>query len=619
MTDTTARNSLATPRRFELEDHADPEGTSRAAAAPGRRRARHRAAVLVVAMLAAWASGSSTSAFAADPPRENAGTADAAADSESAVSPASTLAKGLLATIPRGSGLAVRPLYGPLYERETRLPPDVGKQLYELVLNALTRSAPQRQVTVLPRSRLRKIYDTLDEFDQGDTAAMLRGARADIEIICQPLSFDAGITLSCSAVDLSVVEGEMITVAHAQAWFAIKRPVWHVDVAMADIAGRLVDGAPEAGAIDRARLTDASVGNASTDLGARIADLLEAEVLRLMAKRVGREGKAALAEAVLATAPDESGETPRYRLTGTLRREGESLRLDVRLKHDRKTLVMAGADIAVDSLPPGLVEGQAGTGGTTPVAGRMYEAVAEAVVSGRLDRASARRAAVNLARARVVSQALGLPPPPITEVRTETDAVVALGGLLDEGLPVDERFREVPPEGGSGEEERVAVRLAARVVSVGNFIRPAVSARLDRAVYKTKVPIRIEIQSEEKAYLGVFAWGADNRVIRLYPQAGSLLVIGAGETVFLPRRSDKIDFFSAPLPVPGNREDHEAFVIVATPNPLDYAPLAAQAVTNEGLTGTMKRAVDGSGFLAALAAQDPARMAVIWLPYSVHE
>ena len=611
MTDTTARNSLATPRRFELEDYADPEGTSRAAATPGRRRGRHRAAVLVVAMLAAWASGSSTSAFAVDPPRENAGTADAAADSESAVSPASTLAKGLLATIPPGSRLAVRPLY----ERETRLPPDVGKRLYELVLKAVRRSAPQRQVTVLTRERLRKVYVTLDNFGLGDTESMLRAAQTDIEVICEPFPFAAGVTLSCGAVDLN----STVNVAHAEARFAIERPVWRLDLAVTDIAGRLADGAPEAGAIDRARLTDASVGHGSTDLGAHVAGLLEAEVLRLMADRARREGNDARAKAVLATAPEE-GETPRYRLTGTLRPlDRERMRLEVRLAHEDRTLLAAGADIAVSSLPPRLVEGQAGAGGTTPVAGRMYEAVAEAVVSGRLDRDSARRAARNLARARVVSQALGLPPPPVTEVRTEADAVVALGGLLDAGLPVDERFREAHPEGGSGQEERVAVRLAARVVPVGSLIRPAVSARLDRAVYKAMDPIGIEIRSDEKAYLGVFAWGADNRVVRLYPQADSLLVIGAGETVFLPRRSDGIKFMSAPLPERGNREDHEAFVIVATPNPLDYAPLAAQLVTSEGLAGTMKRAVDGSGFLAALAGQDPARMAVIWLPYSVHE
>ena len=215
---------------------------------------------------------------------------------------------------------------------------------------------------------------------------MLRGAQADIEVICEPFPFAAGITLSCGAVDLNAT----VDVAHAEAQFAIERPVWRLDLAVTDIAGRLADGAPEAGAIDRVRLTDASVGHGSTDLGAHVAGLLEAEVLRLMADRARREGNAARAAAVLATALEASGETPRYRLTGTLRPlDGERMRLEVRLAHEDRTLLAAGADIAVSSLPPRLVEGQAGAGGTTPVAGRMYEAVAVAVVSGRLDRDSA--------------------------------------------------------------------------------------------------------------------------------------------------------------------------------------------------------------------------------------
>ena len=380
----------------------------------------------------------------------------------------------------------------------------------------MRRSAPQRQVTVLTRERLRKVYDTLDEFDLGDTASMLRAAQADIEVICEPFPFAAGVTLSCGAVDLD----STVHVAHAEAQFAIERPVWRLDLAVTDIAGRLAHRAPDAGAIGRVRLTDASVGHGSTDLGAHVAGLLEAEVLRLMADRARREGNAARAAAVLATAPEASGETPRYRLTGTLRSlGGERMRLEVRLAHEHRTLLAAGADIAVSSLPPRLVEGQAGAGGTTPVAGRMYEAVAVAVVSGRLDRDSARRAARNLARARVVSQALGLPPPPVTEVRTEADAVVALGGLLDAGLPVGERFSQVHLEDDSGREERVAVRLAARVVPLGSLIHPAVTARLDRAVYKAMDPIGIEIRSEEKAYLGVFAWGAGAARDRRNPTA----------------------------------------------------------------------------------------------------
>lgn len=246
----------------------------------------------------------------------------------------------------------------------------------------------------------------------------------------------------------------------------------------------------------------------------------------------------------------------------------------------------------------------------------MHEAVAEATVTERLDRASALRAARNLARARVVAQALGLPPPGVTVARTEANAVMAFAGFLDRGLPVDERFGDAWPEDDAGSEERLAVRLTARVVPVGGLVRPAVSARLDRNVYRAMEPMRIEIRSEEAAHLGVFAWGADNRVVRLYPRGRGRLGIGARETLVLPRPRDG-PILSAPLPAAGNREDHEAFVVVASARSIDFASLAPEAAGT--LSGTMQRAVDGSGFLAALAGEDPARMAVIWLPYQVHD
>ena len=609
MTETTAPDKHGTTRTVELVRARNLENAPRATAVPECRRSRRRTALLLAGMLATGTPGLSSPVFAADPTGQDSATAGGTSDPESSVSSAAALADGLLATMPSGSRLAVRPLH----EKETGLPPAAGDRLYESVLNAVVRSADGRQVNVLARTRLREIYDSLEEFDQGNVSSMLTAAQADIEIICRVFPFARGVTLSCGALDLRTA----VDVAHAEARFAIERPVAPLDLAVARIAGRVVDGAPQTGAIDRVTLTDASVGRSSTDLGVHVGALLEAETHRKMAERARREGNAARAAAVLATAPEGSGEIPRYRLTGALwPLDGERLRVHVRLQHAGRTLVATGADVAVASLPQALVAGPAIGSGTPPAAGRMYEAVAEAVVSGRLDRDSALRAARNLARARVVSQALGLPPPHVTEVTTEADAVLAFGGLLDAGLPVDERFREIRPEDDSAGEERVAVHLAARVVSLGNLIRPAVGARLDRTVYEALTPIKIEIRSEEKAYLGVFAWGADNRVVRLYPREDPVLSIGAGETVFLPRRGEG-RILSAPLPVPGNREDHEAFVVVAAPKPLDFAALAP--AVGETLSGTMKRAVDGSGFLAALAGQDPARMSVMWLPYSVHE
>ena len=610
MIDTTPHDAPAISRRAELSKSSGPENAPRAAPARARCRPRRRAAAVVLAILMAWIPGSSIPAFAAESTGQDPGTTGALPSSGSAVSAATTLAEGLLATIPPGSRLAVRPFY----ERETGLPPAEGERLYESVLKAMVRSSADRGITMLARTRLREIYDTLEQFDQGTVVSMLEAAKADIEVICRVFPFKAGVTLSCSATDVK----DVVTVAHADARFAMERPVAPLRLAVADIAGQVASGAPETGAIERVTLTDASVGRSSTELAAHVAGLLEVETRRLMAERARREGNDARAAAVLATAPGAGGEAPRYRLTGALwPLDDERLRVDVRLVEHGTTVVAAGADVAVSSLPAILVKGSTAGGSATRTAGRMYEAVAEAVVSARLDRASALRAARNLARARVVSQALGLPPPHVTEVTTEADAVMAFGGLLDAGLPVDERFLRIRPEDESGGEERVAVRLAARVVPLGDLVRPAIGARLDRAVYKAiEEPIRIEIRSEERAYLGVYAWGADNRVVRLYPRAGETLAIGADETLFLPRRSEG-RLLTAPLPEPGNREDHEAIVVVAAPQPLDFSTLAAGV--GETLSGTMKQAVDGSGFLAALARLDPARMSVTWLPYSVHE
>ena len=574
-----------------------------------------RLAFAAPAMLAALAVGSAAPALGAAPAVAQQDGAPARAEApkpEPVIPPAVRLAEGLLATIPSDSRLALRPLD----PRETGLPKAVGGRLYESILNAVLDASHRRRVTILARERLHEVYGSLEEFYQGDIKSMLQAAQADVEIICKASPVAEGVTLACGAVDLK----KAVTVAHAVARFPLERPAAPFELAVAEIARALTEGAPAVGSVERVMVMDTSTG-ARGDLGAYLGQRLEGEVIRRMAERERREGNEAMVAAVLQTATEEGGEVPGYRLAGDIwRLDDERIRLEVRLRlhvrHGGRSLVAAGADIAVASLPPVPVGGGVARKGTGGAAGRMYEATAEAVVSERLDRASAVRAARNLARARVVGQALGLPPPRVPEVTAEADAVATFAGYLDAGLPVDERFSDAVPEGDTGGEERVAVRITARVVPLGSVVRPAVSARLEHAVYKAMEPMRIEIRSEEAAHLGVFAWGADNRVVRLYPRGRGRLEIGADETLDLPRRGEG-RILSAPLPVPGNREDHEAFVVVAASKPIDFAALAAAAGAN--LSGTMDRSVEGSGFLAALAGQDPARMALIWLPYQVHE
>ena len=573
------------------------------------QRTRLRARTLAVALVLSMAG---TFSFAASPPTVAPGPAVPPPASD--IEPASTateakLADDLLKTISSGTGVALRPL-------DPVLPDAVRRQLYDAVLGALVERAAESGVTVFARERLGAVYESLAEFHQGTIEGLLKAARADVEIICDASPAAGGVTLSCAAIDLLNV----VNVAHAVARFTLESPAALLDIAIAEIAARLAEWAREAGPVDRVMLLENATG-ARSNLGLFLAGRLKGDLDRRMAERMQREENEVRAAAVLQTAPEERAQPFRWRVNGTIwRLDDERIRLEARLLHEGQSHAVAGADIALASLPPELAEGSARPSGPAGGTGRTWEAVAESVVSARLDRSAARRAARNLARARVVAQALGLPPPRVTEVRTEADAVAAFESFLDAGLPVDERFLRVAPEGAAGgAEERIAVRLLARVVPVGAApSRPVLRARLVRTVFRAMEPISLEIRSEEAVHLGVFAWGADNRVVRLYPRGVSRLSARAGELLVLPRRGeDRI--LSVPMPEPGNREDHEALVVVAvsaSAPPLDFTALAPEVGVS--LDETLKHAVDGSRFFAALAAQNPARMTLRWLPYQVH-
>ena len=511
-----------------------------------------------------------------------------------------TLAEKLIAGIPPGSRLAVRPL-----GRGTDgLSREVGRRFYEDLLGAFSDSL-RDGITLLPRERLMEVYRSLEEFYQGDDIeSLLHDARADVEVVCKSTATGTGVRLSCSAIRLEHVA----TLATGAALFELTREGMDYELAVDAVARGLTDGAPGSGRIVQTLFLDAKTGaqtNLSQDSGRRV----EALLTTALAEKVNREASQARAADALG---GTSATTPpaEYRLRGFLRSLDDSrIRLDARLEDaEGTTLVSAGADLAVATIPEMLRPGPS----TAAPPGRRYEAAAEAVVSDRLEAASARRATRNLARARVIAQAMALPAPDVTEVTDEVDAVRALGEYLEVGITVNERFHDAPVP----QADRIAVRLVAEVVPVGTAVRPPVTAKLGKTVYAEREPMSVELRSDAAAHVGVFSWAADNTVVRLYPNADRTdLMVGADDVVILPETGEGL-LMSSPMPPPSNREDHEAIVIVASPERMDFMALAPPV--GGSLDETMDRSIDGSDFLRNVASSQPGRLSVLVLPYLVH-
>lgn len=516
--------------------------------------------------------------------------------------PEFALAERLLEGIPSGAKVAVQPLD----QRYAGLEPAVGDPLYERILLALANAA-EDDVTLLARERLRAIYNSLEEFYQGDIKSLLRNAQAEIEIICKPASNATGIMLYCSAVRLANANAKIV--ATADAHFPISRHAAHFDVAVDDIASRLAQGVPPGTVTLVVPLLDDT--GVETVLTRRIGERLDDKIATAMTKRLRSRAAEAAANAVLGSGEASHSAAPHYRLRGQLRRlDDKRFRVDARLLQGERKLIAAGTDVAIASVPADLAASLAR--GDTPELTKRYEAEAEAVVSDRLDVASARRAARNLARARVIAQALGLATPAVDEVRSEADAVVAMGEYLGRGLPVEEQLHDFAVDEGS----RIRVRLTAKVAPVGVASRPKVTAKLQKTVFKAMEPISIELRSEARVYLGVFSWGADNKVVRLYPSAAlGELTMEAGEVLMLPPQGEG-PIRAEPLPTKGNLEDHEALIVVAATKNMDFGRLAGPVGAT--LTETMERALEGAKFLSALARSEPSRLSVAVLSYQVH-
>ena len=535
-------------------------------------------AVLLAAVLSAAAAQAQESVAAAPP-------CDAAC-----------LARELIRQIPAGERIGLVP-FGP---PSTAIPREVAHGLYDRIARALSLASSGRHLFT-NKSRGDKAWESWQaERETSDYQDFWNKRRVGVTVHCADRGLEGlGVALSCTAFSVgekSKLEGD---IPGPRAVLPVERKRFQYEYTFTGLSVRLSkELAP--GKIARVRIT--GPGGERSELTRR----MEKTLRRVVEERLGERRRALKGQAnereVLGEGAGKAAPAVNYELRGRMSWMNDSVaELSVSLWRNGKRMTDHAGRFERGWLPEALIR---------PGTGRIsYRASARAAPSVKLGEARARRAVKNLARARVVAKALGLPEPDIAEIRSERDGVRVLQGTLDRGIPVAERFSgEVKEDGGW------RVELEARVIEVRSKLRPDFSARLLRDELRAMEEIVIELSAKEPVHTAVFAWGADNKVVRLYSGARTGdLKVPAGGTLVLPQAGeDRI--LSAPLP--GNAADHEAIIVVAAAGERlpfrDLAPAVGGSVA-----ATMKATVQGGVFFERLGRLDLGRTAVRVLPYRV--
>ncbi len=511
---------------------------------------------------------------------------------------ASCLARQLISTIPPNEKIALRPFL----PKETSIPAETGKRLYDDITKALF-DASGGHHKIIGRGKMDQIWKIWEAQFIGDFAKFIEQSRASVEIVCNVAPHSVGIELSCSAFPIGK-DKAVAALAVARQAFPLKPERFQMEHGLADIARRLSESARGEDRVGSVVILNNKTGQQS-ELTAMIGGQARISFNKLQADRRLICERDKLAKEVLQSADGKiCSDSERYVFRGKLWwLDDKTVELELSLSSGAGNIADERVRIDRQSLPERFLK-------RDNVERAFYNATAVAFISRNLDRDSAERAARNLARARVVAQALGIRAPSVKEIRTEADGVFTLGESLNHGIPVEERFAAPRIDG-----DRLEVDLQARVLKVGSTIRPAVKARLERVLIRSMEPLRIVLAAEETVHLAVFSWGSDNKVVRLYPTRKLPdLVMRGGERLTLPRDGED-SIISAPLPVPGNVADHEALIVLAAGTALDFEKLAKPA--GGSLSATADVAVTGALFFDRLAKLDLSRLAVIFLPYQV--
>ncbi len=516
------------------------------------------------------------------------------------VNPTICLATDLLSNVEKGSRVALRPLI----TRETGLPASIGMRLYEDILGALAKVSNGRH-DIIARHRLGKIWDSWENQYEADIKRFIKQTRADVEIICEKTPKPQAVGLSCTSTALS--SGKHVGQGRAVFPYKTIFAPEVLEIAVSSLARDLLVGLEYAKPAKLGLVLDMNSGFASelaVFLGKR---LLVALNPMLAAEQRSKKKQNELDQAIKGDGSIRISTEGEFMLNCEISPSKDRVTMDARLSDGVRNLSYRSVTIDAKSIPAKYFN-------ASKSLEKQYVATGLAIISDKLDRQSAIRAARNLARARIVAQALGLQAPAIREIRTEAHGMRVLQETFDKGVPLQEQFRRLD----DGDANRVKYELRAMVGRVGSKAHPNISAHLNKKVYRAGLdPISIRLSTKTAARIAVFGWGADNKVIRLYPNRREHgLFMPAGDVLTLPRK-DGARILSAPVPGNNNQQDHEALILVAANGAVAFSKIVPLAGTSVG--GTTDMAIDIGTFFERLAEYELAQMTIRVLPYQVVE
>ncbi len=516
------------------------------------------------------------------------------------------LGQELIRRLPKNEERKERIALLPFGPPKTAIPDGVAAHLYDRIFRAMYDES-KGKYNLDARDRREDIWESWQsENEKSDFHEFLKTRGVNIVVSCEDRKLknqkledqleDHGIALSCVAAPVRRNSKLESDVPGPLAVFPVDAR-FRYEYTLARLGLELAKEAAEPNPISRVFFADAGTGQRT-----KLTEAIGWEIRRVAEKRL--EGRRRSLPTAITGGSDGGAVAPRgsYELRGEVTRTTETVFVSATLRDGGGEVARNKATIRKEWLPAHLTEQDSGT--------RRYRASARAAVSSTLGQNSAKRAVRNLARARVVAEALGLEVPGIDQIRSEAEGVEMLRLTLEHGIPADEQFmgRGGTRMGGWKGE------LDARVVKVGTDSRPELEARLEKDALRAGEEIRIKLSAKEMVYVAMFAWGADNKVIRLYPHfIEPDPTIPKDGHVTLPR-DRRCPVTSAPLR--GSTVSHEAIIVLAAGKRLDFEKLAPP-FCYDPRKETGKPAAPDSVFLDALAKLDLTRAAVTVLPYRV--